>query len=233
MLIADRWPETCGDGCGDFFGRLLKTADPDVPSKSNVLEIGCAEFDWLKLAARFWPEMSFTGVDWREGETKTRSDAGHPHCIAMHGNVLEPDLFQPETFDLIVSVSAIEHMGLGHYSADPVDPDGDTKAMANAFRWLKPGGWLLFDVPYDPHNYEVCGTSHRVYNDDALFLRLWVEPLTQAKCTARWAYTVYAPSNDTKKLVDKPTKSDGPFYYVGMAWQKLVHPGGCRCLSCG
>jgi SAM-dependent methyltransferase len=221
MNPADNWPIECHDGCGNFFGACLRAGQIDLPVHARVLEIGCAEFDWLKLAARSWPDLQFTGVDWRQEGLQIRSDAGHPHCFAMHGNVLEPKLFRPESFDWIVSISAIEHIGLGHYDSDPKAEDGDTQALTNAWRWLKPGGWLVFDVPYQPDRYEVCGTSHRIYDDHALFMRLWSEPLGRAKTLATWHQGPwYAPSWDPGTLVSKPTYPDSRFHYVGVAWQK-------------
>lgn len=215
MLIAKSWDYPGGDGCCDFFSHYLKAANPDVPAHARVLEIGCSEFDWITQATRCWPEMDLTGIDTRSGE-----NVRGPNARTMLGNVLERDLFAPESFDLIVSISAIEHVGLGHYG-DPLDPDGDTKAIAHAFRWLKPGGWLLFDVPYNPDAYKVEGTSHREYDDDALFLRLWCHPLAEAKAKAKWVSTVYTHARDCKSLVEKPKEAAEPFWYVGVGFQKV------------
>lgn len=214
MNPALSWQPTT-DGCANFFGAYLQRADLDLSPASHVLEIGCGEFDWLKVAAQYWPQMRFWGVDWR------CSNQQHERTVVMQGDARQEWLYPPGSFDWIVSISAIEHMGLGHYDADPVDPDGDTQVIANAFTWLKPGGWLTFDVPWQPSGFEVCGTSHRLYDPDSLFLRLWCEPLARAKCTARWHGTWYARSNETAQLIDRPTQRDGPFYYVGVAWRKL------------
>lgn len=229
MKIAETWTYPGGDSCCDFFTGYLKAANPDVPSDAKVLEIGCEEFNWLGPALKAWPEMSLTGIDWR---TKGRSDKNG--VTKQHGDVRDPALFAPNSFDLIVSISAIEHVGLGHYQHDPLDQDGDITAITNAFTWLKPGGWLLFDVPYDPTGYKKLGTECRVYDDAALFERLWVQPLTKAKATAKWHTTVYCKAKETSVLIPKPSKPAEPFYYVGVGWQKCpAHPDGCRCLACG
>jgi hypothetical protein len=52
----------------------------------------------------------------------------------------------PEQFDYGVSLSSFEHDGLGMYG-DPLDPDGDLKAMRKMKTMLKKGAYLLLAVP--------------------------------------------------------------------------------------
>jgi SAM-dependent methyltransferase len=215
MNPASAWSYAGGDSCCEFFTQCLKASPIDVPADARVLEIGCAEFDWLTPASQTWPGMTFDGIDWRD------SGKPVPRVTRMKGDVRDPNHYPPGSFDWIVSISAIEHIGLGHYKQDPKDVDGDTVALANAVRWLKPGGWLLFDVPYNPERYVVHGTSHREYDDDAIWTRLWVEPLARAKATARWHGTYYCHAKATTHLIEKPTSATTPFYYVGFAWQKV------------
>jgi SAM-dependent methyltransferase len=54
----------------------------------------------------------------------------------------------------------VEHVGLGRYG-DPLDPDGDLKAMAELTRVLAPGGDLLFVVPTG--RPRVVFNAHRIY----------------------------------------------------------------------
>jgi Caenorhabditis protein of unknown function, DUF268 len=49
-------------------------------------------------------------------------------------------------FDYAISISSFEHDGLGAFG-DPLDPDGDLKAMQKMKEILKPGGIMLFAVP--------------------------------------------------------------------------------------
>jgi hypothetical protein len=49
-------------------------------------------------------------------------------------------------YDFIVSLSAIEHFGLGYYG-DEVNPTADLEAMTDAYCWLKPGGRFYLTVP--------------------------------------------------------------------------------------
>jgi SAM-dependent methyltransferase len=54
----------------------------------------------------------------------------------------------------------VEHVGLGRYG-DPLDPDGDLRAMRELERVLAPGGSLLFVVPVG--RPRVCFNAHRIY----------------------------------------------------------------------
>lgn len=49
-------------------------------------------------------------------------------------------------FDVGWSISSFEHDGLGMYG-DPLDPDGDLKAMKKMRRVIKPGGLLFLSIP--------------------------------------------------------------------------------------
>ncbi|MFI5295183.1 MAG: DUF268 domain-containing protein [Thermodesulfovibrionales bacterium] len=55
----------------------------------------------------------------------------------------------------------IEHIGLGRYG-DPIDPEGDLKAVAEIRRVLAPGGDLLFVVPVG--RPRVVFNAHRIYS---------------------------------------------------------------------
>lgn len=200
-----------------LFDACIRAGAPMVFTPSmRILEIGCCEADWLHQAHRTWPGIEFAGIDTRaldvlDGDGKVRR---------MKADARHTEQFPPAFFDAVVSLSAIEHIGLGHYG-DPVDPDGDTQAMANVFRWLKPGGWVYFDVPYNPTGYLVKDTEYRVYDDDALFERLWMQPLADAKARARWLWTGYVHATAPRDLIEKPTVPSTPFYYCPMVFQKV------------
>ena len=55
----------------------------------------------------------------------------------------------------------IEHVGLGRYG-DPLDPDGDMKAIRELVRVLAPGGSLLVAVPVGRER--ICFNAHRIYD---------------------------------------------------------------------
>jgi SAM-dependent methyltransferase len=206
--VASAWPATVGDSCGQFFGTALRACDPPLRPDARVLEIGCCEYDWLRTATDLWPEMTFTGIDWRR------------YKRAIRGTVIQGDVmvhpFEPASCDWIVSISALEHVGLGHYQQDPKATDGDMVALRNCYDWLAPGGWLYFDVPYNPARYEVVGTSHRIYDDAAI-----VDRLVQGR-PWRQAWSGVVAKDATSRLIRTPPPLAGgeSFYYIGFWWQK-------------
>jgi hypothetical protein len=58
----------------------------------------------------------------------------------------------------------IEHIGLGRYG-DPLDPDGDLKAIRELIRVLAPGGDLLIVTPVG--RPRVVFNAHRIYDHEA------------------------------------------------------------------
>ncbi len=55
----------------------------------------------------------------------------------------------------------VEHIGLGRYG-DPIDPNGDLRAIEELKRVLTPGGSLLFVVPIGQPKIEF--NAHRIYS---------------------------------------------------------------------
>lgn len=158
------------DLCLGFFKALWESDCPDIPHGGRVLEIGCAEANWLKGMREARPDLHLTGIDWRN----------HPRPAAdvqIHGDVLVT-AFEPQAFDAIIAVSMLEWAGVSHYG-DPVHPDGDRLTMQRARTWIMPTGWLYFDVPYarteSAKSRETGGLRNghmRVYTDQDLEDRL-------------------------------------------------------------
>lgn len=76
--------------------------------------------------------------------------------------VLTPDTFAqtPRKFDVVLSISSIEHDGLGRYG-DPINPVGDLHAMKNFTDLLKPDGSLILAVPMGSD--AIVWNAHRIY----------------------------------------------------------------------
>ena len=103
----------------------------------RVLDFGCVE-DLLPLhlcALGF----RVTGLDFRPYPFR------HADFEFIQADILN---WQPPdgAFDLVVSTSTIEHVGLSAYG-DPGEPDGDRIALQKLLAAVKPGGRVLFTVP--------------------------------------------------------------------------------------
>lgn len=66
----------------------------------------------------------------------------------------------PRQFDVALSISSFEHDGLGRYG-DPLDPDGDLRAMLEMTQIVKKGGILILAVPMGVD--KIVWNAHRVY----------------------------------------------------------------------
>src|SRR5690606_3594408 len=68
------------------------------------------------------------------------------------------------SIESISCMHTVEHVGLGRYG-DPLDYDGDLKAIAELKRVVAPNGSLLFVVPLGAENI-ICFNAHRIYNKE-------------------------------------------------------------------
>jgi SAM-dependent methyltransferase len=83
---------------------------------------------------------------------------------ANHADILKLP-FQDNSVESISCMHVIEHIGLGRYG-DPIDPDGDLKAIQELIRVLAPQGTLLFVVPMGNQTIEF--NAHRLYSYEAI-----------------------------------------------------------------
>ncbi len=71
----------------------------------------------------------------------------HPSIHLLLGDILE---MQPprQTFDVVVSCSTVEHVGLkGRFGTISDTPDGDLVAMRRLGSWMKPSGLMILTIP--------------------------------------------------------------------------------------
>ncbi len=66
----------------------------------------------------------------------------------------------PITFDYLLSVSSIEHDGLGRYG-DPINPFGDIETMQELTGWLKEEGLFFLSMPVGKDL--LVWNAHRIY----------------------------------------------------------------------
>jgi SAM-dependent methyltransferase len=70
-----------------------------------------------------------------------------------------------QPFDAIVSLSTLEHVGLGHYGDRRADLDLDRQLVQRFRRWLQPDGRLILTAPYGAWNVDEL---QRTYDADHL-----------------------------------------------------------------
>lgn len=186
------------DSCLSIWADCYESGLITFPPNARVLEIGCAEADWMTPMLALRPDLDIVGIDWRRCKRPGQ---------VIQGDVLVQD-FPAESFDCIVGISSLEHIGLGHYEHDPTAPDGDMAVMHLIRKWLKPGGWVYFDVPWNAAGFEVAGTSHRTYDATALSFRMLPHGLKEAH---RW----YA-DHDGRVQASLPPKALPAFDYVAV-----------------
>lgn len=179
------------------------------PPGCRILELGCAETDWLERMHAWDASFDLVGVDTREQQRKTE---GFDLRI---GDAMNPLLFAPDSFDRIVMLGALEHFGLGFYG-DPVQEAGDVQTMHNIASWLTQDGLVYFDVPYQP-TYRVASNRHfRMYDAGALVTRL-LEPSKLLEVNR--GYSLPEPHAGT--WCHQPTEERVPYWYVAVVAQKV------------
>ena len=123
-----------------FSERILETplVFQQIPRDPlNILDFGCAEsLQPMQLCAL---GHTVTGLDFRP------YPFAHKNFRFVQADILEWEPI-PETFDMAISISVVEHVGLGAYG-DPAREGGDKVAVDKLRGSLKTGGALLLTVP--------------------------------------------------------------------------------------
>ncbi len=122
----------------------------------------------------------------------------HPSVRFVQADALALPL-PPQSFDLILNCSTIEHLGLGRYG-DRVDPDADLKGMSRLHDLLKPTGIMLLTTPVGIDT--VYSPLHRIYGHARLPRLLGHFSVTRNKYCAKKSDNVWS-------LVDENTALPG------------------------
>lgn len=127
----------------------------DIAPDARILDVGCAESTLpIELASN---GFQVTGIDIRPYPLE------HPGFRFVQTDICSPAL-APESYEVVVALSTIEHLGLGWYG-DSQDESSDHVAMQQIYRLLSPGGLLLMTVPY---GQRAMTAVHRIYDSESL-----------------------------------------------------------------
>lgn len=157
-----------------------------------ILEIGAAETNFHELCKGHG--LDYTGLDVRP------TDWSITDCV----NRWEPD----RRFDWIVALGTVEHIGLGYYT-DPKHPDGDIECVRRMARWLKPGGFAWFDVPFNPAASVQENRHFRIYDHRAIDVRL--SPPELVELGRMYCNNGPKPGFETYA---EPMEAGNPFHFV-------------------
>lgn len=206
LFFAERWSYGGDDPALLLFTRALEAWQMPIEPGMRILEIGCCETDLARRLLTVEPTLEMVGVDVRES-------AGY---VAENVSFLQGDInaqtFAPASFDAVISLGAIEHIGLGHYG-DPRNERGDQECMVNVAKWLKPGGWLYYDVPFQPGEgvYVSQDVAWRAYGMEFL-------PRAKGLHLKRYAWDLDPPTGTF--IINEPTEKRSPFYFIATLWER-------------
>lgn len=110
----------------------------DLPPDARVLDAGCGTGGLLYYLRDALPGLTLEGVEFDpEAAALAREKSGRPVTVgSVNALPFAPSSLVGPGFDVIVSADVLCHAG--------VQPEA---ALAEFFRCLKPGGWLLLNLP--------------------------------------------------------------------------------------
>jgi SAM-dependent methyltransferase len=122
---------------------------------ARLLDLGCAEStNAIEMASL---GFQVVGVDLR------RLPLVHPNFEMVQANLAKLP-FPDASFDVVVSLSTIEHVGLGWYTQEE-QGNSDQRVIAESVRVLRPGGRFLLTVPFGRGG---ATPVHRIYDPETL-----------------------------------------------------------------
>lgn len=130
------------------------------PFRGRLLDVGYLESEVIYQAASLG--FDTWGIDIRPPA------AEFPGVHYIQGDVIQY-AFEPRSFDVVIGLSTVEHIGLHAYGNTAADPQGDLHALQAIHRALKPTGRLILTVPFGRRG---AADWERIYDHASLLARL-------------------------------------------------------------
>ena len=145
--------------------RVIEPYMSKLPRGARVLDGGCGLGDWTLYFSR--QGLSVVGLDLSR-KTVEQLRARFPETGFVDGDIRHTD-FPDNSFDAYFSWGVFEHF-----------ESGLQDCIREAFRIVKPGGWLFVSVPLDNLRLAVLGTFSRPLRSESS-LRFYQWRLTRAE----------------------------------------------------
>jgi len=118
--------------------------------------------------------------------------------------------FSDNSISSLSCMHTVEHIGLGRYG-DPLDPNGDIKAVEELKRVLAPGGDLLFVVPIGKS--KIAFNSHRIYSYEKILESFKGLSLVEFSLIPDNAINLGMITDATKEQADAQNYGCGCFWF--------------------
>jgi SAM-dependent methyltransferase len=129
---------------------------------------------------------------------------------SKHGDLMKLP-FPNNSVESISCMHTVEHIGLGRYG-DPLDPEGDLKAIEELKRVTAKGGTLIFVTPTGKQ--KLMYNAHRIYSYDQIMSYFKGFELKEFALIPDDADKVGIIINASKELADKQTYGCGCYWFV-------------------
>lgn len=133
-----------------------------------------------------------------------------PNLEVSHADILKLP-FGDKSVKSLSCMHVVEHIGLGRYG-DPLDPEGDIKAMKELIRVLAPGGNLLFVVPIGKPQLQF--NAHRIYSYDQIIGYFKQLKLKEFSLIRDGIFGGDLVENASKEMADEQQYGCGCFWFV-------------------
>lgn len=137
-----------------------------VNNAGCILDVGTAQADniWMTWLSQLPLQVHITDYD--------RPNSIPENLTFWQGDIRKLPI-KDETFDVILAVSVIEHIGLENSMVrdphtPPLDQSGDVAAFAELLRLLKPDGELVMTFPFGLIDGLILGSVARAYTLESI-----------------------------------------------------------------